>query len=168
MATHLMLRLGRRPLQPHRLTVLVDELNSLVHSISSQIFLCEQIASRGAHEHYDVIKVNLGTTCDHCLENGKTRNLQDDETEPAVLIPSPAWAIQVEQLSSLTISIAHRVSQTSSSPRCNVKSSLRAFAALTKVLSRQRRHMEQMSVRRPTEIEVAEDLSAVCRDCGRP
>ena len=168
MASHLMLRLGRMRLQHHRFKALCEEITSLARSMTLQIFLCEQIASSGGHEHYDVINVILGTTCDYCLESGMTRRLQNNEPHSEVLIPSQAWAIQVERLSGLMISVAHNVSQTFFSPRRTVEQSLRSLAGLSKVLSRQRRHLERISVRQSTEIKVIEDLSAVCPDCGRP
>jgi hypothetical protein len=133
-----------------------------------QMFLCEQIADSGAQKHYDVINVIIGTTCDHCLENGKTRNPQNKESQAGLPISSQAWAIQVEQLFGLTLSVAHNVSQSSFSPRRSVELSLRSMAGLSKVLLRQQRHMQQISVRRPTEIKVVYDRSAACPDCGHP
>jgi hypothetical protein len=155
-------------LQDHQFKALCEELESLTRSMTLQIFLCEQIAGSGVHKHYDVINVIIGTTCDYCLESGKTRELQNSESDSDVLIPSQAWAIQVERLSGLIMSVAHNVSQKSFLPRRTVEQSLRSLAGLSKLLSRQRRHLEQISVPQPTKINVIEDRSAVCRDCGRP
>ncbi len=155
-------------LQHHLFKALCEDLTALERSMTLQIFLCEQIAGSGVHKHYDVINVILGTTCDYCLESGKARKPKNNEADSEVLIPSQAWAIQVERLSGLMISVAHSVSQTSFSPRRTVETSLRCLAGLSKVLSRQRRHLEQISVGRPTAIKVIEDRSTVCPDCERP
>jgi hypothetical protein len=167
-ASHLVLRLGRMCSQPHRFTALVDELNSLVRWMTPQIFLCEQVMGSGVHKRYDVINVILGNTCDHCLESGTTRQRQTNEPHLEELSSSQAWRIQVEELSGLTILVAHSVAQISFSPRRTVDQSLRSLAALSKILSRQRRHMEQISVRQPTAIRVIDDRSAACPDCQRP
>ncbi len=152
-------------LQHHRFDALSGELTSLARSMTLQIFLCEQIADSGVHKHYGVINVILDTTCDYCLENGKPRNPQNNEPPSGLLIPSPAWAIQVEQLFQLMTSVAHDVSE-SSLPRRSVERSLRSIAGLSKILSRQRRHMQRISVRRPTEMNVIDDCSPACPDCG--
>jgi hypothetical protein len=167
-ASHLMLRLGRMPLQHHRFKALCEDLTSLERSMTLQIFLCEQLADSRAHKRYDVINVILGTTCDYCLESGKTPKLQNNTPHSEVLTASPAWPIQVERLSGLMISLAHNVSQTSFSPRRTVEQSLRSLARLSTVLSRQRRHMEHISVPQPTKINFIEDHSTVCPDCGHP
>jgi len=163
-ASHLLLRIGRVRSQP-QFTALCAELTSLERSMTLQMFLCEQIAGNG-RKHYDIIILTFGTTCDYCLENGETRKLENNEPHSETLIPSRAWAIQLERLFGLMISVAHNVSQSSFSPRRSVEQSLRSLAGLSKVLSRQRLHLEQISVRRPTEIKVIEDRSAVCPDCG--
>ena len=164
-ASHLMLRLGRMRLQDH---VLWEELASVVRSMSLQLFLCEQIAFSGVHKHWDVINLILGTTCDYCLESGETRKLQNNQPDAQVLKPSEAWAIQVVQLSGLIISVAHKVSQNSLLSRGAVERSLCSLAGFSKVLSRQRRHLDQISFRHPTKINVIDDRSAVCPDCGHP
>ena len=166
-ASHLMLRLGRMPLQHHRFKALCEDLTSLERSMTLQIFLCEQIVDSGLHKHYDVINVVFHATCDYCLESGKPRKLQDNNPHLEVLISSPAWAIQVERLYGLMISVAHNVSQTSCPPR-RVEQALRSLSGLSKVLSRQRRHLQQISVRLPTKIKVIHDRSTVCPDCGHP
>jgi hypothetical protein len=158
----------RRAFSHRQFKALCAELTSLARSMTLQMFFCEQIAGSGIQESYDVINVIFGTTCDYCLESGKTRKLQNNASPSEVLIPSQAWAIQVERLSGLMILVAHNVSQTSFSQRCTVEQSLRSLASLGKALSRQRRHMEQISVRQPTKINVIEDRSDVCPDCGHP
>ncbi len=167
-ASHLMLRLCRMRLQHHQVKALCEELTCLTRSMTLQMFLCEQIANSGIHKHYDIINVIIGTTCDYCLESGKTRKLQSSEPHSGGLIPSQAWTIQVEGLSALIIPVAHNVSQTSSLPRHTVEQSLRALAGLSKLLSRQRRHLEQISAPQTTKINVIQDRGAVCPDCGRP
>jgi hypothetical protein len=152
-------------LQDH---VLWEELASVVRSMSSQLFLCEQIAFSGVHKHWDVINLILGTACDYCLESGETRKLQNNQPDAEVLIPSEAWAIQVVQLSGLIISVAHNVSQNSLLSRGAAERSLCSLEAFSKVLSRQRRHLDQISFRQPTKINVIDDRSPVCPDCGRP
>ena len=123
-ASHLVLRLG--PVRSHpQFKALCAELSSLARSMTLQMSFCEQIVGSSVHEYYDVINVILGTTCDYCLESGKTRKVQSNKTHSEVLTPSQAWAIQVERLSGLTISVAHNVSQTSFLPetdRCSVAS----------------------------------------------
>ena len=166
LASHLVLQLGRMRLQHHRFKALCDQLASLVRSMTLQMFLCEQVAGSGVHEHYDAINLVFGTTCDYCLESGRTG--KNNEPHAEALIPTQAWAIQVERLSELTTSVAHNVSQTSFAPRRTVEQSLRSLAGLSKVLSRQRRHMEHISVPQPTKINVIEDHSTVCPDCGHP
>ena len=160
-----MLRLGRMPLQHHRFKPLCEELTSLERSMTLQIFLCEQLADSGVHNHYDVIDLNLGTTCDYCLESGKTPILQNNNPHSEVLTSSPAWPIQVERLAGLMISVAHNVFRHSFSSR-SLEQLLRSLAGLSKVLSRQRRHMEHISVGQPTKININYDLSDVCPDCG--
>jgi hypothetical protein len=167
-ASHIILRLGGMRLQHHQFKSLCEEFVSLVRLMTLQIFLCEQVAGSGVREHYDVINVILGTTCDYCLENGKTRKLQNNEPQLKVLRPNQAWAIQVEGLSELMISVARNVSEASFLPKRTVEQSIRSLAVLSKVLSRQRRHLEQFSVRRPTEIRVIGKRSDVCPDCGQP
>jgi hypothetical protein len=166
-AAHILLRLGRMPLQLHRFNALCEELTSLGRSMTLQMFLCEQIADSGRGRHYDVINVIFGTTCDRCLESGKAQ-LRTNRPQAEVLTSSQAWAIQVERLVGLMILVAHKISQTSSSPRRSVEPALRSFAGLSKLLSRQRRHLQHISVQRPTEINVIEDRGAVCPDCQHP
>jgi hypothetical protein len=163
-----MLRLSRMPLQHHRFKALCQELTSLGRSMTLQLSLCEQIADRGVHKHYAIINVILRTTCDYCLESGNTRKLHNGNSDSEVLISSPAWAFQVEQLSGLMISLAHKVSQTSFSPSRSVEPLLRSLAGLSTALSRQRRHMEHTSVCQRTEMNVIVDNSTVCPDCGHP
>jgi len=147
---------------------LCAELTSLACSISLQMFLCEQILDAGARQHYKAIDVNLGTVCDFCFESGKKPKRQNNHAHSKVLTAGPTLAIQVEGLSQLVMSVAHNVAQTSFSPTRTVEQSLRCLAVLSKVLSRQRRYMAQISVPQPTAIRINYDMSDVCRDCGHP
>jgi hypothetical protein len=167
-ASHLILRLGRMRLQAHRFEALCDALISLERAMTLQIFLCEEIVKSGVHERYDRINVIFGTTCDFCLENGITRKVQNNELQSGILLSNQAWAIQVAQLFALMISVAHKAFQTSMSPARSIAKSVRCLVGLSKVLSRQERHLKQLSVRRPTQISVIEAPSAVCPDCARP
>jgi hypothetical protein len=167
-ASHVMLRLGRMDLQQHHFRSLFEELISVVNVMTLQIFLCEQVADSGVHKHYDIINAVLGTTCDFCLENG-TSKLQKNDPELNVMRPNHAWAIQVDGLSELMISVARDVSHAFSFlPKRSVEQSIRSLSVLSKALARQRRHLEQFSVRRPTEIIVIVDQSDVCPDCAHP
>lgn len=158
--SHLLLRLGRVPLQHHRFEALCEEFTSLERSMTLQIFLCEQIVDSGAHQHYDVVNIMFGC-CDDCLKKKNDPNAE-------ALIPTETWAIQVEQLSGLMASVAHYVSEASCSQRCSVEQSLSCLAGLSKVLSRQRRHLQQITIQQPTKLRPIHSYGIRCPDCGRP
>jgi len=165
LASHLVLRLGRKPLQGHVFKSLCKELRSLARSMTLQIFLCEQIADSGLHKHYDRIDVTLGTTCDFCLENGQAQRPQNHDAGSLKLMPNQACALQLHHLSRLITTVAHGVSHASLPMASNAEHLLCSLAALSQALSRQRRHMELISVRQPTEIKIEFDLRDVCPDC---
>ena len=119
-ASHLILRLLQMPLQHPRFKALCEELTPLERSMMLQTCLCEQIVDSSVQEDY-VIQVIFGTTCDYCLKSGRTRELQDNKPNSEAQMWSPAWAIQIEQLSVLTTSVVHKISQASFLPRRTVE-----------------------------------------------
>lgn len=165
-ASHILLQLGRMSLQHNRFKALSDELASLVRSMTLQIYWCEQIAGSWVREHPEAEVTVFGVACDVCFKSGLTRTHQINKPYETALEPNEAWAIQVEGLFGLTISVAHKVSQTSFPSRRKVEQSLCSLAPLSKVLLRQRRHLHQISVPQPPKITVIELPSSVCGVCG--